>query len=179
MITQLKNDITELFTNDEVLNQYYTILINTINTEDNKDITNQTELPLATEDSEDGTNPFANTLVKEAYDMIPEIRYPLITIEEIDNTNDNRFWDGQEYSTDLAYQFTISCEQSGVRTANENVRLMQTILDKYLQSERYNCFRRIGYTAPRPSLDDPNVKVGILRYDCSLVANTHTIYRRY
>lgn len=168
-----------MFTNNEILEQYYELATGVIDTQEYENMLSQDDTPLVIEDSEDGTNPFANVLVKEAYDIIPEIRYPLITIEEIDNTNDNRFWDGKEYSTDLAYQFTINCEQSGMHTANENVRIIQTILDKYLQGERYNCFRRIGFTAPKPSIDDPNIKVGISRYDCSLVADTHTIYRRY
>lgn len=122
---------------------------------------------------------YKDTLVKEAYEMYPEIRYPLITLSEMSNTNTNRFWDGTEFATDLVYQFTINCEQTEQHTANENAKIIANILDKYIQSDRYKCFRRRGFTPPTPTLDDPNIRTCYLRYDCSLVASQNTIYRRY
>lgn len=117
--------------------------------------------------------------IKEAFEMIPEISYPLITIAEIDNSDAHKYWDGEEFASALGYQFTINCDQNIIHTANQSVKILQYIIDKYLQGERYYCFRRVGYTAPKPSVDDPNIRTGFLRYDCNLVPSENTIYRRY
>lgn len=151
-MNQLKEDVTDLFSDSTLVTSFYP--------------------------DYNGTD-YAETLVKEAYENYPEISYPLITIEEISNTNTNKYWDGTEFATDLVYQFSINCEQTETKTANENARIMADILDKYMQGERYNCLRRRGFTPPRPSISDPNVKTCYLRYDCSLVASQNTIYRRY
>lgn len=148
---QLKDDITELFSNSENIRVYY----------------------------EEYNDEYDEIITKEAYEKLPEINYPLITIEEIDNRNNNRFWDGKEFATALGYQFTINCEQTENYTANENVRIIQMIIDNYIQNSKYNCFRRVSATAPIPVVDDPNIRMGTLRYDCNLVASEHTIYRRY
>ena len=151
-MTQLKHDITDLFSNAENIRQFY--------------------------QDYNGTD-YENTLVKEAYETYPDISYPEITISELTNTNTNRFWDGQEYATDLVYQISVNCEQTATKTANENAKIIADIIDKYIQSGTYRCFRRRGFTPPTPTLDDPNIKTCYLRYDCSLVASQNTIYRRY
>lgn len=131
------------------------------------------------ENANEEINTILETTVKEAYEMIPEISYPLVTIAEIDNSVAHKYWNGEEFATALGYQFTINCEQSIGHNANQNVRILQYIIDKYLQGERYYCFRRVGFTAPKPSVDDPNIRTGFLRYDCNLVPSENTIYRRY
>jgi len=151
-MTQLKDDITSLFSSPERIAEFYP--------------------------EYNGTD-YEDTLVKEAYENYPTITYPLITISEINNTNTNNFWDGTEYATDLVYQFTINCEQTTTKTANENAKIIADIIDKYIQSGTYKCFRRRGFTPPTPTLDDPNIRTCYTRYDCSLVSSQKTIYRRY
>lgn len=151
-MSQLKNDITDLFSNPDKIKEIYP--------------------------DYNGTE-YEDILIKEAYEQYPELRYPNITIEEITNLPIDKFWDGREYATSLGYTFTINCKQSVNFTANQNVKIIQDIIDIYIQTSHYNCFRRIGRTHPKPFIDDNNVRTGFLRYDCALVASQNTIYRRY
>ena len=122
---------------------------------------------------------YSDLLVKEIYEIYPEISYPAITIEEIENEDNARYFDETERVSNLGYQFTIHAEQSLDRTAIQNVREIANILDTYLKGPRYRCLRRIGSLVIRPMPSDDNVMLGYLRYDCSLEIDTNTIYRRY
>ena len=175
---QLKEDITTLFSDRDLIAELYEEALNRMLTQSLEEIVDEKGDFMITEVNEE-LEAILNATVKEAYEMIPEITYPLITIAEIDNSPENRYWNGTEFATKLAYQFTINCEQSIVHTANQNVRILQYIIDKYLQGERYYCFRRTAFSSPIPSVDDPNIRTGVLRYDCNLVPEENTIYRRY
>ena len=118
-------------------------------------------------------------LVKEIYEIYPEISYPAITIEEIENEDNDRYFDETERVSNLGYQFTIHAEQSLDKTSIQNVRDIAVILDTYLKQPRYRCLRRRGSLVIRPMPSDNNVMLGYLRYDCSLEIDTNTIYRRY
>lgn len=122
---------------------------------------------------------YSKLLVKEIYEIYPEISYPAITIEELENEDNNRFFDETERVSNLGYQFTIHAEQSLDKTAIQNVREIANILDTYLKGPRYRCLRRIGSLIIKPMPSDDNVMLGYLRYDCSLEIDTNTIYRRY
>lgn len=122
---------------------------------------------------------YTDIIVKEKYEKYPEISYPGITIEEIENEDNQRFFDETERISDLGYQFAIYAEQSSTKTAVQNVREIANIIDTYLKGERYRCLRRMGPLAMGPLPSDENVMVGYLRYDCSVEIDTNTIYRRY
>lgn len=122
---------------------------------------------------------YSKLLVKEIYEIYPEISYPAITIEELENEDNDRYFDETERVSNLGYQFTIHAEQSLDKTAIQNVREIANILDTYLKGPRYRCLRRIGSLIIRPMPSDDNVMLGYLRYDCSLEIDTNTIYRRY
>lgn len=122
---------------------------------------------------------FYNMLVKEKYERYPKITYPGITIEEIQNEDNARFFDETERVSNMAYQFSIYAEQSEDKTAVENVRRIAKIIDDYMKGPRYRCFRRQGSLAMTPHPNDDNVIIGYLRYACSLELDTNTIYRRY
>lgn len=124
-------------------------------------------------------NDYKDIIVKEKYEKYPEISYPGITVEEIENEDNQRFFDETERVSDLGYQFAIYAEQSSTKTAVQNVREIANIIDTYLKGERYRCLRRMGSLAMGPLPTDENVIVGYLRYDCSVEINTNTIYRRY
>lgn len=124
-------------------------------------------------------NEYLNIIVKEKYEKYPEISYPGITIEEIENEDNQRFFDETERVSDLGYQFAIYAEQSSTKTAVQNVREIANIIDTYLKGERYRCLRRMGSLAIGPLPTDENVIIGYLRYDCSVEIDTNTIYRRY
>lgn len=122
---------------------------------------------------------YSSILIKEKFEKYPSISYPAITIEEITNEDNERFFDETERVSDLAYQFTIHAEQSSTKTAIENVRAIANILDTYLKGPKYRCLRRIGSLVIAPLPSDDNVMLGYLRYECSVELDTNTIYRRY
>ena len=126
------------------------------------------------------SNPdYVDMLVKEQYERYPKLKYPGITIEEIENEDNSQYFDETERVSNLGYQFNIYSEQSIDRTAVQNVREIARLLDQYLKGSRYRCLRRIGSLVIVPLPSDDNVMVGYLRYDCSLELGTNTIYRRY
>lgn len=122
---------------------------------------------------------YSDIVVKEIYEIYPKISYPAITIEEIENEDNQRYFDETERVTNLGYQFTIHAEQSRDKTAIQNVREIANILDTYLKEPRYRCLRRIGSLTIVPMNNDKNVMLGYLRYDCCVEVDTNTIYRRY
>lgn len=122
---------------------------------------------------------YKNILIKETFEKYPKISYPAITIEEIENEDDNRFFDETERVSNLGYQFSIYAEQSHDKTAIQNVREIANLVDTYLKGPRYRCLRRMGSLAITPLPTDENVIIGYLRYECSVQVDTNTIYRRY
>lgn len=122
---------------------------------------------------------YSDIVVKEIYEIYPKISYPAITIEEIENEDNQRYFDETERVTNLGYQFTIHAEQSRDKTAIQNVREIANILDSYLKEPRYRCLRRIGSLTIVPMNNDKNVMLGYLRYTCCVEVDTNTIYRRY
>ena len=122
---------------------------------------------------------YKDVLVKEQYEKYPKIKYPAITIEEIENEDNDMFFDEAERVSNLGYQFAIYSEQSLDKTAVQNVRRIANLLDEYLKGPKYRCLRRMGSLAIVPMQSDDNVIIGYLRYECSVEINTNTIYRRY
>lgn len=122
---------------------------------------------------------YSNTMVKEIYERYPKIKYPAITIEEIENEDVERYFDETERVSNLGYQFAIYAEQTKTKTAVQNVRAIFNVLDTYLKGPRYRCLRRLGTISIVPMANDDNVMVGYIRYECALELNTNTIYRRY
>lgn len=122
---------------------------------------------------------YSDILVKEQYEKYPKIKYPAIVIEEIENEDNETFFDETERVSNLGYQFAIYSEQSLDKTAVQNVRRIAELLDEYLKGTRYRCLRRMGSLAIVPMASDDNVIIGYLRYECSVEINTNTIYRRY
>ena len=122
---------------------------------------------------------YPNMLVKEKYEVYPKISYPAVTIEEIQNEDNQRYFDETERVSNMGYQFAIYCEQSIDKTAVQNVRVIAKIIDDYMKGPKYRCFRRLGSLAMTPHPNDNNIIIGYLRYDCSLELDTNTIYRRY
>ena len=121
---------------------------------------------------------YSDMLVKEKYEIYPKITYPATTIEEIENEDNDRYFDETERVSNLGYQFAIYAEQSESKTAVQNVRSIAKIIDDYMKGPRYRCFRRLGSLAMAPHPNDNNVMIGYLRYECALRTDINTIYRR-
>lgn len=119
-------------------------------------------------------------MVKEKYELYPEITYPNITIEEIENIDAVKFKDYYgEFASYLGYQFEISSDQTENYTAQQNVRRIASILNTYIQNSKYRYLDRIGGLIILPYQADNNIKTGVLRYICAIRHDNHTIYRRY
>lgn len=128
---------------------------------------------------------FANTqdhtdvLVKEKYEVYPKIKYPMVTIEELDNNGVERYWDGDnENISYLAYQIDVYADETETLTARDNAKEIIDIIDNFMKGERYKCMRRIGTPPIVPLQTDDNIMIGHLRYECYLDINNHIIYRR-
>lgn len=122
---------------------------------------------------------YSGMIIKEIYELYPKVKYPMITIEELDNEDVSRYYDGKEEVSFLSYQINITCEANEFYTANENVRRVANIIDKFMKGRTYKCMRRISTPQPKPLGSDNNVMIGYLRYECYLEIDTNTIYRRY
>lgn len=129
---------------------------------------------------DDYNDEYKNVIVKEEYELYPEIQYPMITIDEINNADATQYKDDNgEFASNLGYQFNINCDQSETYTAQQNVRRIATIINTYLQKDRYRCLDRVGGLVIAPHISDPNIKTGYLRYNCVVRHDNNTIYRRY
>ena len=130
--------------------------------------------------SNDSTHPeYEDIIVKDKYEKYPEITYPMITIDELNNENVEQYFnDSGEQVSYLSYQIRIDCEQTEEHTAWENVDIIGNMIDDYMGGKRYYCLRRIGNFPKYPMQNDDNVIVGYLRYEGNLDINTNIIYRR-
>lgn len=122
---------------------------------------------------------YQNIIVKKQYEKYPEIRYPMLTIQELNNENVNKYFNDEgEQVVYVGYQFRIDSEQTSNHTALENVEIIGDIINDYMSGEKYYCLRRIGNFAKYPMQNDNNVITGYLRYEGNIEKNTNTIYRR-
>lgn len=123
-------------------------------------------------------NDFLNVTVKGAYDSYPEINYPLITILEIQNTENSKFTDNNgEHVSDLSYQIESLSRDTKELQATDSAMLMGQIINEVLTGPKYK-LSRIGTPAIAPLVDDKNVIRYIQRYSCSIDLDTNTIYSR-
>lgn len=129
---------------------------------------------------DDYNGEYSDITIKEEYEKYPTIKYPMVTISEMNNEDVNQYFDDSgENVSYLAYQIKINAEQSEKYTALQNVTRIGEIIDSYMKTDRYRCMRRVGDFSKTPMSSDNNIMVGYLRYECYLDIKTNTIYRRY
>ena len=121
---------------------------------------------------------YENMIVKEKFDILPKTTYPCIYIEEINNSDNERYHDETEEVSALGYIFTINATQSETRSANQNVRNIADLLDTFLKGDKYRSLRRINGPIIKPLPVDDTVMTGYMTYDCDVEIKTNTIYRR-
>lgn len=130
---------------------------------------------------EDGT--FENVEVKDAYNIPNVIKYPLVVITEILNSENTRYSTRQgEQVTNLTYQVEALCEttqlnDSTVLSATDSAILLGNKISKLLGGPRYK-MARVGQDITQDSPMDNTVKRNIQRYECCLDLKTNTLYRR-
>lgn len=117
--------------------------------------------------------------MKEKYEVYPEIKYPMVTIEKIDDNGVERYWDGDNDNIIYyACQVEVYGDETESLTAKENVQEIIDIIDNYMKGERYKCMRRISTPPIVPLQTDDNIMIGYLRYECYLDIKNNIIYRR-
>ena len=121
---------------------------------------------------------YTDIIVKEKFDVLPKTKYPCVYIEEINNTDNERYHDETEEVSVLSYIFTINAEQSETLTATQNVRNIADILDTYLKGDKYRALCRISGLIIKPLPLDDTVMTGYMTYTCDVEIKTNTIYRR-
>lgn len=117
--------------------------------------------------------------IKEVYEEIPKIKYPLITIEEILNIEDKNFRtnDGEQVS-DVTYQIEVYSRQTTKFQAPETVRKIGKIINDYFsKSEIYRCLTRIGTPVLLPVNGDKSIMRYVIRYDCKIDIVHKIIYQ--
>ena len=60
---------------------------------------------------------YGDIVVKKSYDSNVDVSYPLIIIQELENSDNDRYYDLQEHIINVGYQFTILAEQSSEHDA--------------------------------------------------------------
>lgn len=121
---------------------------------------------------------YNDLVVKTAYDGNDEISYPCIIIDELTNSDNERYYDGAEHVVDVGYQFTVLAEQTSYKDAETNVRTIINKIKQYMRGERYHALHRIGSSPIVDLQDDSNVKIGYMRYIGCINIDENIIYRR-
>ena len=121
---------------------------------------------------------YQDMTVKLSYEELPDITYPLVIIDELINSDVDRYYDGKEHIIDVAYQITILADQNEIYDAVDNVRNIRDIIKNYMRGERYHALRRQNPQPIVPHPTDKNIRMGYMRYNGCINIDTNTIYRR-
>jgi hypothetical protein len=114
--------------------------------------------------------------IKEIYEKNPKIKYPMITIQEINNAEDTRYTSniGEEFSA-LGYQINIYSRDISQLQANEVVRLLGAEVNKVLGEKMRMVREGNPSTAPLPS--DNTILQYSQRYSCVFDIIRNIIYK--
>lgn len=119
---------------------------------------------------------FKNILVKEIYEENPPIRYPMITIEEINNSENLDFTDNiGEHVSNLGYQINCYSKNTERLQAPEAARAIGFVVNNIFMNQ-YK-MARIGQPILLPLNTDKNIMVYTLRYECAFNLDENRIYK--
>lgn len=121
---------------------------------------------------------YSDLVVKISYESDDEITYPRVILREMENYDNDRYYDGNEHIVNVAYQIDVMAEQTEELTAEKNVRTIIEIIKNYMRGERYQALQRIGGNPILPLDDDGNIKIGFMRYQGCIDIDNNIIYRR-
>ncbi len=125
---------------------------------------------------ENRNDSYKDTVVKEAYKNLPKTKYPMVTIQEIDNSEveDRTTADGEQ-TTLLTYQIVCYSRDTEEYEYVESARFMGNIVNDYIM-ENYK-MRRLGTPVSQPYIQDNTVMTCIQRYSCVYDKETNLIYK--
>lgn len=119
---------------------------------------------------------FKNITVKEIYKELPKINYPMITIQEFENSETVQYSSnlGEEFST-LGYQINFLSRNLPTMQASDALREMMFETNKVL-GEEYKMVRGVP-TPVTPLPSDNTVFQSSIRYTCVFDLNQNRIYK--
>ena len=101
-----------------------------------------------------------------------------IAVQELDNTENTRYTDNDgEHVSNLSYQIDCFSRSFEEIEAKDMVILMGKRVNEVLTGENYK-LSRVGTPSIMPILSDKSVMRYSLRYECSILLDTNTIYKR-
>lgn len=119
---------------------------------------------------------YMNTVVKEAYKTLPKTKYPMVTIQEIDNSEvESRTTANGERTTSLSYQIVCYSRDTNEYEYVESAKFMANLINDYIM-ENYK-MRRLGSPIPQPYISDNTVMTCTQRYGCVYDKETNLIYK--
>ena len=122
------------------------------------------------------TDSYKNTIVKEAYKTLPKTKYPMVTIQEIDNSEvESRTTAEGERTTLLSYQIVCYSRDTNEYEYVESAKFMANIVNNFIMSN-YK-MRRLGSPIPQPYISDNTVMTSTQRYSCVYDNETNLIYK--
>jgi len=121
-------------------------------------------------------NDFVDLTVKEVYEKLPKIQYPMITIEELINDEDTRYSSnlGEEFS-DMNYQINILTRDVPTMQANEAIRVLANEINKILGEEFKMVRQSSSPILPLPN--DTTILQYSMRYSCVFDIIRNIIYK--
>ena len=123
------------------------------------------------------TKDYKDTTIKGIYDENPPVNYPMVTIFELDNSENERFSTAQgEKVSNLSYQIDCYSRSTEFLQATESAMLMGRIVNNVLGGPNYKMIR-VGTPVLMPLIQDKTVIKYSLRYTCVLELDTNTIYK--
>lgn len=114
--------------------------------------------------------------IKEAYKKLPKIQYPMITIEEIDNSEDTRYSSnlGEEFSS-MAFQINFYTRDIESMQANEAIRIVANEINKVLGEKLKMVRQSSPVILPLPA--DTTILQYSVRYKCVFDIKRNIIYK--
>lgn len=125
---------------------------------------------------ENRNDSYNQTVVKEAYKTLPKTKYPMVTIQEIDNSEvESRTTAEEEKTTLLTYQIVCYSKDTEEYEYVESARFMGNIVNDYIMAN-YK-MRRLGTPVSQPYIIDNTVMTCTQRYSCVYDKETNLIYK--
>lgn len=119
---------------------------------------------------------YKNTLIKQAYKSLPKAKYPMITIEEIDNSEViNRTTAKGEQTTLLTYQIVCYSRDMEEYDYVDSARFMADLVNEFIMNN-YK-MNRLGSPIPIPYITDNTVMTCVQRFSCVYDKETNLIYK--
>lgn len=119
---------------------------------------------------------YKNTIIKEAYKSLPKNKYPMITIQEIDNSEvTSRTTANGEQTTLLTYQIVCYSRDTEEYEYVESARFMGEIIKDFID-QNYKMIR-VGSPTLIPYIQDNTIMTYTQRFSCVYDKETNLLYK--